>query len=93
MGRKFYVDGSCKNNGSINSNGGYGAIEIDNDDNIVYQYQEFKSPTTNNEMELMAILHILKKLDKEKIFCNNNFRYLHIIFPNFGKFFNHFQLC
>ena len=36
------------------------------DNHIIYQYQEFKAPTTNNEMELMAILHILKKLDKEK---------------------------
>ena len=65
--RVFYTDGSAKNNGYENSSGGYGAIEIE-DNKIIYQYQNFKSPTTNNEMELMAILHILQKLKEENEF-------------------------
>ena len=62
--RTFYCDGSAKNNGYENASGGYGVVEIQ-DNKIIYQFQDFKAPTTNNEMELMAILHILQKLDKE----------------------------
>ena len=81
MGSIFYCDGSCKANGSENSSGGFGVIELDNN-NIIYQYQEFKSPTTNNEMELMAILHILKKLDKEKKIKDNNFTIVPTIYSD-----------
>ena len=81
MSNIYYVDGSCKNNGSINSSGGFGVIEI-LDNNIIYEYQEFKTPTTNNEMELSAILHVLKKLDKEKNFCDNNFTIVPIIYSD-----------
>ena len=59
----YYTDGSCKANGSSNSSGGYGIVEIDDNNNILWQYQDFKSPTTNNEMELMAILTALKHID------------------------------
>lgn len=79
--RIFYCDGSAKNNGYENSSGGFGVVEIQND-NIVYEYQEFKSPTTNNEMELMAILHILQKLDKEKNFDYHNFTPTSIIYSD-----------
>ncbi len=65
--RVFYCDGACSNNGYKDSSGGYGVVEI-KDNNIIYQYQDFKAPTTNNEMELMAILHILQKLEKENEF-------------------------
>ncbi len=79
--RIFYCDGSAKNNGYENSSGGFGVVEIQND-NIIYEYQEFKSPTTNNEMELMAILHILQKLDKEKNFDYHNFTPTPIIYSD-----------
>ena len=65
MQRIFYTDGSTKNNGYSNSSGGYGVIEV-KDDTIIYTFQDFKSPTTNNEMELMAILHVFKKLKNEE---------------------------
>ena len=81
MGRIFFTDGSCKSNGKENSKGGFGVIEI-KDNDIIYQYQEFKSPTTNNEMELMAILHVLKKLDKEKNFQENNFTIVPVIYSD-----------
>ena len=82
MSSIYYTDGSCKANGTENSNGGFGVVEIDNNNNILYQYQEFKSPTTNNEMELMAILHVLKKLDKEKNFQDNNFTIVPVIYSD-----------
>ena len=80
MRRTFYCDGSCKGNGYANSSGGFGVVEINSDDELVYQYQEFKSPTTNNEMELMAILHILQRLDKEKNLDYHIFRELPVVF-------------
>lgn len=62
MSKTYYTDGSAKANGFINSSGGFGVVEIDQDNNILWQYQEFKSPTTNNEMELMAILYALNHI-------------------------------
>ena len=62
MGSIFYTDGSCRANGYDNSNGGFGVVEIDKNDNIIWEHQEFKSPTTNNEMELMAILCALEHI-------------------------------
>ena len=82
MDRIFYTDGSCKANGYSNSSGGFGVVEIDSNDQMIYQYQEFKSPTTNNEMELMAILHVLRKLDKEKILSHNNFVITPVVFSD-----------
>ena len=76
--RIFYCDGACSSNGYSNASGGYGVIEI-KDDKIIYKYQDFKSPTTNNEMELMAILHILQKLNEEK---NNDFYETPIIYSD-----------
>ena len=67
--RTFYTDGATSNNGYKNSSGGFGVIELDEQNNICYEYQEFKAPTTNNEMELMAILHTLQYIQKE----SNNF--------------------
>lgn len=57
----YYTDGACSGNGTLKSSGGYGVVEIDKD-NIIWQYQDFKSPTTNNEMELMAILKALQRI-------------------------------
>ena len=63
----FYTDGACKSNGNPNSKGGFGVVGINKENNIIYEYQEFKSPTTNNEMELMAILHTLKYIKEKEI--------------------------
>ena len=60
----YYTDGACSGNGTKKSSGGYGVVAIDND-NITWQYQEFKSPTTNNEMELMAILKALEHIKEQ----------------------------
>ena len=81
MNSIYYTDGSCKDNGGNNPKGGYGVIELQ-DNKVIYQYQEFKTSTTNNEMELMAILHVLKKIDKEKNFQENNFTIVPIIYSD-----------
>ena len=65
MSRIYYTDGACSGNGSSNSSGGFGIVEVDDNNNILWQYQNFKSPTTNNEMELMAILIALTHIDMD----------------------------
>ncbi len=61
----YYTDGACSKNGTAQATGGFGVIEIDNDDNLIWQFQDSKSPTTNNEMELMAILTALKHISSK----------------------------
>ncbi len=63
MSYTYYTDGACSGNGTSSSKGGYAVIEIDDNNNILWQYQNFKSPTTNNEMELMAILKALEHIN------------------------------
>lgn len=67
----YYTDGACSKNGSKDSSGGFGVVEVDKDDNIIWQFQDTKSPTTNNEMELMAILTALHHISIET--QNNDF--------------------
>lgn len=61
---KIYTDGSCINNGKINSKGGWAFIIIDsnNTDNIEYLIYDsgFELNTTNNIMELKAVINSLK---------------------------------
>ena len=63
MSGTYYTDGACSGNGSSKSSGGYGVVEVDENNNILWEYQDFKSPTTNNEMELMAILRALQHIN------------------------------
>lgn len=57
----FYTDGSTRGNGTKTAEGGFGVVLVDEDtDTIIYQYQEFHIGTTNNRMEMMAIIHALK---------------------------------
>ena len=64
MSNIFYTDGSAKGNGTSHSSGGFGVVQIDNNDNIIWEYQDTKTPTTNNEMELMAILTALQHINE-----------------------------
>lgn len=52
---EIYVDGSCRKN----QYGGFGICIIDNFGKIIYQYGEQVSNTTNNRMELQALLYAL----------------------------------
>lgn len=53
----YYTDGSCKP--SNPGPGGFGVIGIGNND-IFYTYYKHFEHTTNNRMELEAILHVMK---------------------------------
>lgn len=52
---EIYTDGSCRANGKVGANGGFGVVVVD-DDNIVRTYREDEIGTTNNRMEIKAIL-------------------------------------
>lgn len=64
---KIYTDGSCKNNGSTNAAGAYGYI-ITQHNNIIKKFVKKEYQTTNNRMELMAIITALYETD----FLNDN---------------------
>lgn len=54
----FYTDGSCSGNPGP---GGYGVICLDESEQVVrYMYSQRAPATTNNRMELSAILHTLE---------------------------------
>lgn len=61
----IYTDGSCRNNGKANSNGGFGVCGIEND-KIVFVYRKDQAPTTNNEMEFKAILYAFLRFGKKE---------------------------
>lgn len=65
MSTVFYTDGACSGNGSAYSHGGYGIVEVDENNKLVWQFQGTKMPTTNNEMELMAILGALERISEQ----------------------------
>lgn len=63
----IYTDGSCLNNQSINRDlcfGGWGAIIIGIDEYI--ELSDGMVSTTNNEMELKAVVEVLKFIKEEK---------------------------
>jgi len=70
----IYTDGSCRNNGFKNSEGGYGVV-VCNDNNVLIDcYQHFEKDTTNNRQELKAILYTLIKYGKNKdvkVYCDS----------------------
>ena len=68
MNKVYYTDGACSANGKSNSSGGWGVVEVNSNDEILWQDQGFKAPTTNNEMELTAILAALKHIKEEDSF-------------------------
>ena len=68
MKKIFYTDGSSKGNPGP---GGYGVVEYDIKSNtIFYTYSEYFKNVTNNQMELKAILHVIKlaAADKENFY-------------------------
>ena len=56
MNKVFYTDGACSGNPGP---GGYAVVSLEENE-LVYSYVEDFPNTTNNRMELMAILHVMK---------------------------------
>ena len=55
MKRYFWTDGACSGNPGP---GGFGVVELTENNCIDYCYQHLFENTTNNRMELFAILHV-----------------------------------
>lgn len=60
-----YTDGGCYPNGAPENKGGYAFIVVE-DDTVLYQYSRGVDNTTNNKMELQAMLDCLQYI-KENI--------------------------
>ena len=55
---KIYTDGSANPNPG---KGGFGVVVVDENNKIIETYSEQRNFTTNNEMELEAILYAMRK--------------------------------
>ena len=53
----IYTDGSCTGNGKAVNSGGFGVIVVDNNENLLFNYNKRCENTTNNREELKAILY------------------------------------
>ena len=62
MDKIFYTDGACSGNPGP---GGYAVVSLEENE-LVYSYVEYFQHTTNNRMELMAILHVMKLAAEDK---------------------------
>ena len=60
--KKYWVDGACSGNPGP---GGYAIVSLEENE-LVYSYVEDFQHTTNNRMELMAILHVMKLAAEDK---------------------------
>ena len=60
--KKYWVDGACSGNPGP---GGYAVVSLEENE-LVYSYVEDFQHTTNNRMELMAILHVIKLAADDK---------------------------
>lgn len=57
---KIYTDGGCLDNGKPRNVGAYGFIVIDAKEREIYRYCVAEKDTTNNRMELKAVIAALK---------------------------------
>lgn len=55
----IYTDGACQGNGKDINKGGFGVVVLDNDENLLYNYNRLSENTTNNREELKAIIYSL----------------------------------
>lgn len=53
----IYTDGSCRGNGKAENTGGYGFIILNNEEEVLVKVGKQEFNTTNNRMEMMAIIH------------------------------------
>ena len=61
----IYTDGACSGNGSADAVGGFGVIVLDDNENLITMHHEQVKNTTNNRMELSAILWAMIQYGKE----------------------------
>lgn len=64
MSYTLHTDGSCTNNGMANSFGGWAWVLVHEDGTIVGQDKGMEAPTTNNRMELLAVINGLEHIQR-----------------------------
>ena len=67
---KWYVDGACSGNPGP---GGYAAILVDENENKIEEISGNAETTTNNRMEMLAILAAFKAMDTSYGFAKKSF--------------------
>ena len=63
----IYTDGACSGNGSAAAVGGFAAIVLDDNGNYITSHHEQVKNTTNNRMELSAILWAMMKYGQDPV--------------------------
>ncbi len=63
---KVYADGACSSNQLKKNKGGYGAIILGLDEEPIIIKGGFRN-TTNNKMELRAVIEALKEVDEDSL--------------------------
>lgn len=61
---KVYTDGSCRGNGYEASRGGWAFVAIDENNEIICSNSGGESETTNNRMEMSALLAACRKFSE-----------------------------
>lgn len=67
---KWYTDGACSGNPGP---GGYGAILVDENENLVEEIKGNAKETTNNRMEMLAIIAAFKAMEDSYSFARKSF--------------------
>jgi ribonuclease HI len=62
-----YADGSCFDNGLPTSRGGWAYVILSETSTSLYEASGEESPSTNNRMELMAVIKALESLPENSI--------------------------
>ena len=62
----FYTDGSCSGNGKSENIGGFGIVQLDDNENFIRAYARRNKNTTNNREEIRAILRVMLIYGKRK---------------------------
>ena len=61
---KVYTDGSCRGNGGINARGGWGFVIFDEDGNFLKEGSGASFNTTNNKMEMTAVIEAINWIEE-----------------------------
>lgn len=65
----FYTDGGCSPNPG---EGAYAIIQISDDNSVSYKTEYFEN-TTNNRMEMLAILNVLKEYNGAIVYTDSSY--------------------
>lgn len=71
----IYTDGSAKGNGKAINTGGWGYVVVSDDDEYITSVFGTENNTTNNRMELMAIISAIEKYGKNSpipVICSDS---------------------